>query len=271
MNSLNPNKDTMLGYAVNETYPNIYCFSTTRHGGVSQGNYASMNCTAYTGDDPRHVLQNLDLLRSRLPRETRDIIIPYQTHSTNVLHVDQNFLRLSAEERTERLQRTDALITGEPGICLCISTADCIPILLYDARRQVTAAVHAGWKGTVAGIVPKTIREMARQFGTCASDLVACVGPGISVHAYEVGKEVIATFGQAGFDPAQIAVWHERKEKYHLDLPLVNKLQLQDCGVAAGNIHDCGICTYRQHETFFSARRLGIQSGRILSGIIILK
>lgn len=271
MNDFNQNKDMMLGYTVNEKYPNIYCFSTTRHGGVSQGNYASMNCTQYTGDNIRHIQQNQELLRSRLPQGVQELIIPFQTHSTNVLPIDKNFLRLTPEERTEKLQQTDALITDEPGICICISTADCIPLLLYDTKQQVTAAIHAGWKGTAAKIVPKTIGEMTKQYGTCAADIVACVGPGISVDAYEVGNEVITFFEKAGLDPAQIAVWHRQKKKYHLNLPLANKIQLQDAGVLADNIYDCGICTYQHCEDFFSARRLGIHSGRILSGIIIQK
>ena len=271
MNDFNQNKDMMLGYTVNEKYPNIYCFSTTRHGGVSQGNYASMNCTIYTGDNIRHIRQNQELLRSRLPQGVQELIIPFQTHSTNVLPIDKNFLRLTPEERTEKLQQTDALITDEPGICICISTADCIPLLLYDTKQQVTAAIHAGWKGTAAKIVPKTIGEMTKQYGTCAADIVACVGPGISVDAYEVGNEVITFFEKAGLDPTQIAVWHRQKKKYHLNLPLANKIQLQDTGVLADNIYDCGICTYQHCEDFFSARRLGIHSGRILSGIIIQK
>ena len=102
-----------------------------------------------------------------------------------------------------------------PKECLCISTADCIPVLCYDARHQAIAAIHAGWRGTVARIVSKALEQMRQVYGTEGKDVYACIGSGISQEAFEVGDEVYEAFRQAGFDMERIAV---RKGKWHIDL-----------------------------------------------------
>ena len=139
-------------------------------------------------------------------------------------------------------------------------------ILLYDASRQVIAAVHAGWRGTVGRIVEKTLEVMKSQYETECQDIIACIGPSISLESFEVGDEVYDAFAKAGFDMNGIA---RRYEKWHLDLWEANRMQLLAHGVLPENIEVAGICTYQNHEDFFSARRLGIKSGRILSGIMM--
>jgi YfiH family protein len=178
-------------------------------------------------------------------------------------------MQLSGDARQAMLQEKDAVITDIPDVCLCVSTADCLPVLLYDSVREVVAAVHAGWRGTVGRIVAHTLQVMREHYGTQAVDVHAIIGPCISLKAFEVGIEVYEAFEQAGFDMEQIAHWHPEKEKYHIDLPAANRLQLLAEGVPEEQIHDSAICTYSQHEDFFSARRLGIRSGRILNGIVI--
>ena len=130
--------------------------------------------------------------------------------------------------------------------------------------KQVIAAVHAGWRGTVGRIVEKTIETMKLHYGTEGKDVVACIGPSISLESFEVGDEVYASFEEAGFDMSRIA---KKYEKWHLDLWEANRLQLLAHDVLPENIEVASICTYQHHEDFFSARRLGIKSGRILSGI----
>lgn len=144
----------MLGYELMKAYPNISCFSTTRHGGCSKGNYASFNCNGYCGDEAEDVNRNRELLRSLLPGESVELVIPHQTHSDHVKVVD------TIQVNTE-LEGVDALVTDIPGYCLCVSTADCVPVLLYDTRKKVVAAIHAGWRGTVARIVEKTVSVMS--------------------------------------------------------------------------------------------------------------
>lgn len=254
-------------------YPMLHAgavaFSTTRHGGCGSGAYGTFNCTPYTGDEPAMVLAHQDLLCRDLGIPTGHLIIPYQTHSCNVLSIDDTFMQLSSDARHALLQEKDAIITSLPNVCLCVSTADCVPVLLHDPVRGVVAAAHAGWRGTVGRIVEHTLQAMHETYGTCPSDVYAIIGPCISHAAFEVGIEVYDTFANAGFAMDTIAQWYPEKEKYHLDLPLANRLQLMESGVSPEAIHDCGICTYTSHRDFFSARRLGIKSGRILNGIML--
>ena len=247
----------------------ICAFSTTRQGGVSTGAYASMNCTPYTGDDPQCVIRNQEILLNSLPQRPGELIIPYQTHGTAVLAIDESYLSTTPDERHARLQGIDALITDRPGVCLCISTADCIPVLLYDRTHRAIAAIHAGWRGTVAHIVFRTLEQMHTLYGTEADDLLAAIGPGISRDAFEVGDEVFDAFYQAGFPMQDIAYYNPLTGKHQIDLPLANILALRSFGLLDSQIESCGLCTYTRHEELFSARRLGIKSGRMLTGIMI--
>lgn len=251
----------MLEYGQMKSYSNISCFSTTRYGGCSEGSYASFNCTHYCGDNPEHVVRNKEILCSLLPPCLVKLVVPCQTHGTNVKVI-------ASPSDAEVLEDVDALVTSMPGYCLCVSTADCIPVLLYDKEKQVVAAVHAGWRGTVGHIVGNTLRTMRNTYATDEKDIIACIGPGISLGAFEVGDEVYWAFEEAGFDMSRIS----RKEtKWHIDLWEANRLQLLEEGVLEGNIEVAGICTYQSFDTFFSARRLGFLSGRILSGIMLHK
>ena len=247
-------------------YPEICAFSTTRRGGVSTGTYASLNCTPYTGDAPQCVSRNQEILLAALPQHPRALVIPWQTHGTRVLPIDDAFLSANEEQRHALLQGIDALVTDRPGICLCISTADCIPILLYDKKHQAIAAVHAGWRGTVNFIVGHALEQMRTFYGTDGADVSAVIGPGISLRAFEVGDEVYEAFRQADFPMERIA---RRESKWHIDLPEANRLQLLDFGVPSSAIETSGICTYTQYDDFFSARRLGVKSGRMLTGIML--
>lgn len=256
----------MLGYELMKAYSNISCFSTLRHGGYSQGTYASFNCNHFCGDNPEDVTRNRELLCSLLPERPVELVVPHQTHGVTVRVIDNAYTKESKEARTALLEGVDALVTDMPGYCLCVSTADCIPVLLYDRKRLVVAAIHAGWRGTVARIVEHTLSVMARQYGTEGQDLIACIGPGISQKAFEVGDEVYEAFCQAGFPMEAIA---RKQDKWHIDLWEANRLQLLAHGVEAAHIEVAGICTYANNRDFFSARRQGIRSGRILSGIML--
>lgn len=254
----------MLGYELFDAFPNISHFVTTRNGGYSKGNYASLNCTSYTGDDSEAVHRNQKLLINSMHQKPLHLIIPRQVHGTEIRIID------SPESfSADMLEGVDALITSQPGYCLCVSTADCVPLLLYDKRQHVVAAIHAGWRGTVESIVSKTLQMMRHSFQTQPVDIVACIGPSISVESFEVGNEVYDTFSRKGFTMNKISQWNEKTQKYHINLWEANKMQLTDFGVPESQIECAGICSYINNETFFSARRLGIHSGRTLSGIML--
>lgn len=269
MNHLTKNK-TLLGYESLSSYPDIFHFVTTRQGGCSKGDYASFNCSPFSDDDLECVRHNQEILLSAFPQKPSELVIPYQTHGIEVCIINTDYIQASLEERSRMLHGVDALVTDKQGYCLCVSTADCIPILLYDTRRKVIAAVHAGWRGTVAGILKRTLEVMEETYSTNAEDIIACIGPGISLQSFEVGDEVYDTFSKSGFDMQKITQKNKTTNKWHIDLWEANRLQLLEAGVLPEHIDLSGICTYTNHEQLFSARRLGIKSGRILSGIMLM-
>ncbi len=236
----------------------VVAFSTTRQGGCSTGNYAAFNINNYCGDQPAHITANKEALSMLLGIDSRSLVMPHQVHGTTVYQVDSR--------PTETIEDADAVMTDVPQLCIGVSTADCIPVLLYDEVHRATCAVHAGWRGTVQRIVQKAVKAMTDSYGTQPALLRAVVGPGISLKHFEVGDEVYDCFSKAAFDMAAISC---RYDKWHIDLPMCNQLQLQEAGIPAVQIQMTGICTYQQHDQYFSARRLGIHSGRIYTGILL--
>ncbi len=252
-----------------------FAFSTTRHGGCSTGNYTSFNANWYCGDRPEDVEHNRQTLCTYLGIKSTHLIIPHQTHDTICRHIDTDFLNLDAQLQHQLLEGVDAVMTSLPGVCVCVSTADCIPVLVHDPVHQAVAAIHAGWRGTVQRIVEHTITAMHTAFGTEPSQCLAVIGPGISLDSFEVGDEVYDKFVDSGFDMQPISCRYPSMSdstttKWHIDLPQCNRLQLINTGLLSEHITMSGICTYLQHNQYFSARRLGIKSGRILNGIMLI-
>ena len=239
----------------------VVAFSTTRHGGVSEGLFGTFNINPYCGDAPSAVAENRRILARTLQLQPDGIILPHQVHGVSCRVIDAEFLRLNKATRAAELENIDAVTTVARGVCIGVSTADCIPVLLYDAVSHAVAAVHAGWRGTVRRIVEKTLCRMEDAFGTRPANVRAVIGPGISLKNFEVGDEVYADF-----DMSLIA---RRYAKWHIDLPLCNRLQLECVGVPQQAIQMTGICTYDHVDDYFSARRLGIASGRIFTGIML--
>ena len=178
------------------------------------------------------------------------------------------------------LDGVDALITRVPRTCIGVSTADCVPILLYDPTTAAIAAIHAGWRGTVARIASLTLAAMQARFGTRISDVRAVIGPSIGPDAFEVGDEVYDAFLSANFPmrdiafkaPAMSSLSHPSASvplRWHIDLWHANAHDLISAGVPETAIHISSLCTYTLHDRFFSARRLGIHSGRIFTGIMM--
>lgn len=249
----------------------VQAFSTERTGGFSKGDYASFNANAYCGDCPEDVARNRQLLAEQLGIAVGQFVIPHQVHGITVRQVEDSFLSLDAAQRQELLEGVDATMTQSTGLCLCVSTADCIPVVVFDPAHRAISCIHAGWRGTLQRIVTHTLQAMHAAYGTRGADCVAAIGPGISKECFEVGDEVHEAFQQAGFPMNRIAArWPAREghpAKWHIDLPLANRLQLEEAGLRGDRIHDAAICTFQHYNRFFSARRLGIHSGRILTAI----
>lgn len=245
----------------------VVAFSSTRRGGCSKGNYAAFNINRYCGDSEENICKNREALCLTLGISNDRLIMPHQVHETKVAQIDEPFMAQNAAERQEALEGVDALMTNLSGICIGVSTADCIPVLLYDSERHAVCAIHAGWRGTVKRIVVKAIEAMTAAYGTQPRQLTAQIGPGIHLDSFEVGDEVYEAFKQAGFDMPAISKQYPTS-KWHIDLPECNRLQLIAAGVEPQHINVAPICTFQQAEKYFSARRLSINSGRIFTGIM---
>lgn len=201
------------------------------------------------------------------------VVQPHQVHGCVVREITD------PDTSREELEGVDALITNVPGVAISVRTADCIPVLLYDPVHKAVAAVHAGWRGTVQRISQKVISEMQRKYGTNAEDMKAVIGPGIGPESFQVGQEVVDTFVAAGFPMAQILQDYGPKVPtednpmnggLHIDLWKANRWLLEQAGVKTANIQETGICTYRNNDRFFSARREGLKCGRIINVIKLL-
>ncbi len=202
------------------------------------------------GTEPGIDARQTGLSGESLQIPATSIMIPRQTHSTNVCWVDT----------FGEVPDTDAVITDKPGLCIAVKTADCIPILIYDNRRHLIAAVHAGWRGTVGRILENTLQLMQSR----AEDISAIIGPGISLESFEVGDEVYEQFLQAGFPMQRLA---KRYAKWHINLKDANRWLLESNGIT--NIQVSDIDTLTTPE-YYSARRDTINTGRNINGIMIV-
>ncbi|MDL2281552.1 peptidoglycan editing factor PgeF [Parabacteroides sp. OttesenSCG-928-G06] len=266
-NNIQKSSIEMLQFDLLRDCCNISHFVTTRNGGVGKGNYATFNLGAYCGDNPQVVIENRRRLCESLPVSTDALLVPHQIHGIEVAIIGRDFLLLPQEERQMRLKDVDALVTNEPGVCLAVTTADCVPVLLYAPDCKAIGVVHAGWRGTAASIVCRTIETMVKKFACDPASLLACVGPSISLEAFEVGEEVADVFRSRG--EGEVVCYLDASKKPHIDLWEANRKQLLQCGLADEHIEISGLCTYSRPDLFFSARRDGLHSGRMLTGIMI--
>jgi YfiH family protein len=250
---------------------------STKPGGISDLNGEKVLNLGFTDWDSReNVLENRRRFQSALDATDVTLISLNQIHS-DVIHV----FNTAPNEPC----KGDASITNRPGLLLGVQTADCVPILLVDPRKRTVAAIHAGWRGTLARIAIKAIGQMQMHFGTNPADLLASIGPSIGPCCYEVGTEVaiqfLSQFAEApdwfdefrtGDEPNPVQ-WlnmmppgHQPPPKnVHLDLKKANRAQLLALGLRPQNIFVSDLCTACHLDLLFSYRKQGPQSGRLLS------
>jgi YfiH family protein len=233
----------------------------TRHGGVSSGIYASLNCGIGSRDDPAAVRENRGRVTSHLG--AGDLTSAYQVHGTAALVVSQPW-------PLDARPKADAMVTATPGMALGVLTADCAPVLLADAKARVIAAAHAGWRGALSGIVEAAITAM-EGLGARRERISAAVGPCIGQGAYEVGPEFKAEFLDRDGDSADFFSPVNIHGRPHFDLSgyIVHRLRR----AAVANAAALGVCTYAREEDFFSYRRTRSRQepdyGRQISAIVL--
>jgi YfiH family protein len=182
---------------------------------------------------------------------TRHADVPALFHNLATVKQVHSATCVAAEGRRGVLAEGDALLENQPGSVVAVKTADCVPILLADERNRAVAAVHAGWRGTAAGIAMRAVESMGERFGTRPSDLHAAIGPAIGACCYEVGPEVAGQFGIEG--------------RTNLDLPETNSARLVEIGIPAERIYVSPLCTMCRAEEFHSFRRDKEDAGRMFS------
>lgn len=253
---------------LNRFTEDILHFSSTRQGGVSSGEYDSLNLGNFSDESRENIIHNRQLLCDALNIPFNRLIGAHQVHGNSVKLVDNSLLDLEDSVRKASLEGFDALICQTPGICISATTADCVPILLFDPITRSIAAIHSGWRSTLNNIVGCTIDALKQNFGVKPTDLVAAVGPCISGAVYEVGCELESQFHINGFDTHQFFI-QKNEDKFLFNIRLAVQKQLETAGVS--DIEVSPHCTFSEPDLFFSARRQGIHSGRMLSGICLKK
>lgn len=241
-------------YAVLQRFSGIIAGESTRLGGVSPHPYASLNLGKSTDDSWENVQENRRLLVRDLGFTADQLAMSYQVHGSEALRV----------EAPGMAQGYDALFTNRPGILLAVTVADCTPILVYDEKNRAIAAIHAGWKGTVAGIVSKTLERMAEAFGTQGADCAAWVGTCIDSCSFEVGDEVAAQFSDDHKN------YQLSKSKFTVDLKAANAAQLRAFGIPEEKIEISPFSTVLNNDRYFSHRKEQGVTGRFW-GFIALR
>jgi YfiH family protein len=254
----------------------VHGFST-RPGGVSPlESEKVLNLGFMEWDTSENVLENRRLLQSALGAGDLELIPLKQIHS--------DVIRIFRDSAADPC-KGDASATNRPGLLLGIQTADCVPILIVDPKKHAVAAVHAGWRGTLARITQKAVGRMQLEFGTKPADLVAAIGPSIGPCCYEVAADFVTKFTaqfadaadyfdepRSGEEPNPLQ-WLNMKppghqpppKNVHLDLRKANRSQLVSVGLLAKNIYVSDLCTSCHTDLLFSHRREGPLSGRLMS------
>lgn len=241
---------------------------STRLGGVSTGDCATMNISTTRGDAPEAVEENKRRLAGALGVKVEDFTFTYQTHTTNVAVVRE-------EDRGTRFMETDGMVTNVPGICLVTFYADCVPLYFVDPVKKVIGLSHSGWRGTVHKMGKVTVEKMAEVYGTNPADVVAAVGPSICQDCYEVSEDVIAKFRDSFEECHWQQLFYQKEEqreagKYQLNLWKANELVLKKAGIPKDQIAVTNLCTHCNPNVLFSHRATGGKRGN-LSAFLALK
>jgi hypothetical protein len=256
----------------------VHGFSTRPGGASLLGEERVLNLGFMEWDERETVLRNRDIFESAIPASDFSLVSLKQIHS-DVIH------RISWP--SPECRKGDASLTSDSALLLGVQTADCVPILLVDPQKHAVAAIHAGWRGTLARITQKTVGRMRMEFGSKPSDLLAAIGPAIGPCCYEVAADFVSKFTAQFADAADYfdeplsgeepnpLQWLNRKppghqpppKNVHLDLPKANRSQLLAAGLRPNRIYPSNLCTACNLTLFFSHRKEGPSTGRLLASI----
>lgn len=231
---------------------------TTRLGGVSQGDFSSMNLSFTRGDKESDVLANYGRIAELLSCGVGNMVASHQTHTTNIRHVTaadggKGILR------PRDYENIDGLITNEAGVVLVTYYADCVPLYFVHPVHRAIGLAHSGWRGTAAGMGARMVEAMGEAFGTLPKDVIAAVGPSICADCYEVSEDVAEQFMHL----PNVVKKGKKEGKYQLNLWQANRLILQKVGVPAEQIAVTDVCTCCNSDYLFSHRVTGDRRGNL--------
>lgn len=236
----------------------------TRRGGVSRAPYDSLNVGSTVGDDRDSVLENKTIMSGIIGVDPASVRTTWQVHGAAVYQAS------SRKIQNGELPKADAIITNEYDLPLEMRFADCVPLLFYDRVNRAIGLAHAGWRGTVAGVGPATVKAMKKAFGTRPSDLFVGIGPSIGPCCYEIGPEVVTQVHEAFRSQRDVLVpngnGNNGSSHMHFDLWKANRLSLEASGVE--HIESANLCTACNNSEFFSHRAEAGRTGRF--GVMIV-
>ena len=236
---------------------------STRLGGVSKGDFATMNFSFTRGDDRDDVLENYRRMAAALGVDRERMVLTWQTHTTNVRRVTEED-EGKGIVRDRDYRDVDGLITDIPGITLVTFFADCVPLYFLDPVHKAIGLAHSGWRGTVKRMGQVTVDAMKEAFGTRPEDIIACIGPSICGDCYEVGEEVADEFADAFHEKYHdVILLKKQNGKYQLDLWKANEIVLKEAGIKGDNLAVTNICTYCNPQLLFSHRRTAERRGNL--------
>jgi YfiH family protein len=226
---------------------------TTRHGGVSEGAYGSLNLGLHVGDDPQRVVENRRRAADAFGVELGSVVFAEQVHGANATVVGQAERGRGTMRIDDAIPSTDILVTTDLDTTLAILVADCVPMALFDPEAHVLAVVHAGWRGTAAQASRRALEAMGA-LGAQPERVVAFIGPGVHPARYQVDEDVHQALAKA-IDPSALTEEVARPAgggRWRVDLMAANHQQLVVAGVAPARIFDCGVTT--ADDDYFSDR-----------------
>ena len=236
---------------------------STRLGGVSKGDFATMNFSFTRVDDRDDVLENYRRMAAALGVDRERMVLTWQTHTTNVRRVTEED-EGKGIVRDRDYRDVDGLITDIPGITLVTFFADCVPLYFLDPVHKAIGLSHSGWRGTVKRMGQVTVDAMKEAFGTRPEDIIACIGPSICGDCYEVGEEVADEFADAFHEKYHdVILLKKQNGKYQLDLWKANEIVLKEAGIKGDNLAVTNICTYCNPQLLFSHRRTAERRGNL--------
>lgn len=232
-----------------------HCF-TTRCGGVSKGEFSSMNLRFNCSDSRENVLKNFEIICSEIGIDFKRLVLSHQVHEDKVIRVTSADCG-NGIIYPNKFESADALICAERNVPIATFFADCVPIFFLDPQNKVIALAHSGWKGTVKNIAAKTVHAFEKFYNSNPKDILTAIGPSIGVCCFEVGDEVSDVF----FDNFGDRVLEKYGDKWHVNLQKTIELELTEAGIR--HIDVAGICTSCNSELLFSHRKTNGHRGNL--------